>query len=454
MRYEKLAEAATALGKTCTDAVGKAWSDVAARVASSTAAHGSADQTGDAGSLPLADSGKAAPRSAARRARPSLLSIAAIGIGLLLLGGVLGLYFQGPALRAVFDWTPLEPGAGASKPIALPLERIPSQERVAALAVGDVLALGRLRPRDGIVAVGLPAGTGDARIERLLVVQGDVVEKGALLAVLDTRVQYEASLENAKTTQATRQASLDKMRAQIAIGEAETRALLESAKVSQAAAESELGRARQLRARDVTTEARLEDAQSKVDAAKADVTRLTATLSRYTPDEDGKQVDVALAEAELAAAEAAVNQAQKDLERASVHAPRAGTVIELNLREGERPPADGLLKLGDTSLMEAELEVFQTNVARVAVGQSVSIRSNVLGKVELTGRVARIGTLVGRQDVTDDDPAANTDARVLEVIVNLDEASSARAARLVGLEVVARIHAAGTKELRAKEAAR
>lgn len=382
-----------------------------------------------------------------------MLPLGVIAIGLLLLGGVLGLYFQGPAVRAIFNLTSLEPGGGASKPIALPLERIPSKERVAALAVGDVLALGRLRPRDGLVAVGMPVGTGDARIEQLLVAQGDSVDKGALLAVLDTRIQYEAALDNAVTTQATRSASLAKMRAQIAAGEAETRALLQSANVTSAATDAELARARALRARDVTSEARLEDAQSKADAAKADVARLTATLSRYTPDGDGKQVDIALAEAELAAAARAVEQARRDLDRARVYAPRAGTIVELALREGERPPTAGVLKLGDTSLMEAELEVFQANVSRVAVGQLVSIRSQVLGDTELTGRVTRIGTLVGRQNVTADDPAANTDARVLEVIVSLDKASSARAARLVGLEVVARIHAADTKGASTKEAA-
>lgn len=229
---------------------------------------------------------------------------------------------------------------------------------------------------------------------------------------------------------------------------------MESAKVSLVAAESELARARQLQKRGATTEARLEDAQSKTDAAKADVARLTATLSRYTTGADGKQVDIALAEAELAAATAAVKQARKDLDRARIYAPRAGTIIELALREGERPPAAGVLKLGDTSLMEAELEVFQANISRVALGQSVSIRSNVLGETALTGRVTRIGTLVGRQNVTSDDPAANTDARVLEVIVTLDDASSVRAARLIGLEVVARIHsavgAADRQEKRAK----
>ena len=93
--------------------------------------------------------------------------------------------------------------------------------------------------------------------------------------------------------------------------------------------------------------------------------------------------------------------------------------------------------------MEAELEVFQNMVSRVAVGQSVSISSSALGETALTGKVARIGTLVGRQKVTADDPAANTDARVLEVIVALDEPSSQRAARLVGLEVIGRIQVAG-----------
>ena len=424
-------------------ALGRAADWLKTRMSSQTIGSAANSGTEESGSLPLADSGKAAQRPAVRRARPRLLSIAAIGIGLLLLGGVLGLYFQGPALRAIFRWTPLEVGAGARKPIALPVERIPSKERVAALAVGDVLALGRLRPRDGIVAVGVPAGTGDARIEKLLVAQGDVVAEGALLAVLDTRIQYDAALDNAETTLATRRASLDKMRAQIAVSEAETRALLESAKVSQAAAESELTRASQLQQRGATTEARLEDAKAKADAAKADVARLTATLSRYTPVAGGVQVDIALAEAELAAAESAVQRARKDLDRARVYAPRAGTVIAISVREGERPPPEGLLRLGETLRMEAELEVFQTMITRVALGQPVSIRSSVLGETALTGKVARVGALVGRQKVTADDPAANTDARVLEVIVALDEPSSERATRLVGLEVIGRINVAG-----------
>jgi multidrug resistance efflux pump len=172
---------------------------------------------------------------------------------------------------------------------------------------------------------------------------------------------------------------------------------------------------------------------------------VVAALVRYQPGPDGEQVDIAVASADLAAAEAAVEQARSDLDRARVLAPREGTIIEVAARAGERPPASGLLQMGDTARMEAELEVFQTMAPRVAVGQKVSLVSGVLGAEPLTGSVARIGTLVGRQSVTADDPAANTDARVLLVTVALDDASSVRAARYVNLEVVARISVADSK---------
>lgn len=438
----KLKAFAMTLRQGCADAVRTAWNSVVGLASPKDAGHGPVDHECATGPLPIVDNGRAETRRRSR-GRPGLLQTAVIAVALLLLGGVIGLYFQGPALRAIFTWTPLQVGAGARKPIALPVERIPSKERVAALAVGDVLALGRLRPRDGIVAVGLPAGAGDARIEKLLLAEGDVVAEGALLAVLDTRIVYEAALDNALTTLATKQASLDKMRAQTTAAEAETRALLKSAEVTRIAAEAELARVKPLHASGTATQARLDDVQAKADAARADVARLSATLSRYTPNADGMQVDIALAEAELAAAKSTVERARLDLVRARVHAPRPGNIIAVSVREGERPPPEGLLRLGDTARMEVELEVFQTMISRVDVGQTVSISSSVLGEPALTGKVTRIGTLVGRQKVTADDPAANTDARVLEVIVTLDPASNERAARLVGLEVIARIHVSG-----------
>lgn len=195
--------------------------------------------------LPLLDNGK--DRSSSKLSpgrRPGWLVTILIVIMLLLLGGVIGLYFQGPALRAVFDWTRLEPGAGARQPIALPVERVPSVERVAAMAVGDVVSLGRLQPAGGIVSVALPQGAGDARIDRVLVAEGDTVATGDVLAVLDSLALYESALTSAESTLAIRQAALAQARVQVEAAEAELRAQIRGAEATLAAAERELVRVR------------------------------------------------------------------------------------------------------------------------------------------------------------------------------------------------------------------
>lgn len=390
--------------------------------------------------LPLLDNGKDRSSSKITQRKKSSWPLKAlIVVSLLLIGGVGGLYFQGPAIRAFFDWTKLEPGAGARQPIALPVERVPSPERVAAMATGDVVSLGRLQPAGGIVSVALPQGAGDARIDRILVDDGDVVAKGDVLAVLDSLALYESALTSAESTLAIRRAALSQVKVQVAAAEAELRAQFRGAEASLARSERELARVTSLLGTGVSTQATLEEAERAADTARADLDRLRASMTRYESGPDDQQVDIAVATADLAAAEAAVEQARRDLDRARVLAPQDGAIIEVSARAGERPPADGLLRMGDTARMEAELEVFQTMVPRVAVGQSVSLVSGVLGDETLTGTVSRIGTLVGRQSVTADDPAANTDARVLLVTVALDEASSLRAASYVNLEVVARI---------------
>lgn len=229
---------------------------------------------------------------------------------ILFLGGFAGLYFQGPALRAVFDWTRLEPGAGARQPIALPVDRVPSTERVAAMAVGDVVALARLQPAGGIVSVALPQGAGDARIEQILVDEGDIVAEGAVLAVLDSLVLHESALTSAESTLAIRRAALAQARVQIEATEAELRAQSRGAEATLAAATRELARASSLFERGATTQAIREDAERAVDAARADLDRLMASLTRYQPGPDGQQVDIAVATADLAAAEAAALQAR------------------------------------------------------------------------------------------------------------------------------------------------
>lgn len=133
-------------------------------------------------------------------------------------------------------------------------------------------------------------------------------------------------------------------------------------------------------------------------------------------------------------------RAQQDLERAFVRAPEQGTVLSINVRVGESPAGAGIIDLGDTSKMTVEAEVYQTLIGRVSIGDPVTVAAEAL-RDNLTGTVSAIGLEIGRQSITSSDPAANTDARVVDVIIQLDERSSEMASRFTNLEAVVRIDA-------------
>lgn len=88
--------------------------------------------------------------------------------------------------------------------------------------------------------------------------------------------------------------------------------------------------------------------------------------------------------------------------------------------------------------MTAELEVYQSQIGTVAVGDAVTLSAGAL-PASLKGTVARVGLMVKRQSAIGQDPAANTDARVVDVIVALDQASSQIASRFTNLQVEGRI---------------
>jgi HlyD family secretion protein len=82
-------------------------------------------------------------------------------------------------------------------------------------------------------------------------------------------------------------------------------------------------------------------------------------------------------------------------------------------------------------------------IGRVTIGDPVTVSADALAR-DLTGTVTAIGLQIGRQSITSDDPAANTDARVVDVIVTLDSDSSPIAAPFTNLEAVVRIDAGRT----------
>ena len=398
--------------------------------------------------LPLADTGvregaAAQPTGAGRLSRwgRRLMVVPLVWLAMAT-GAVVGLYFQPPGLQFVFARLGLEPGGGTDTPIAVAIQRVQEGAEIAVVSEGDVVALGRILPRGDVSTVATPYGAGDARVSVLSVQAGDRVEAGQVLAVLDNLSFLQGQLDAARASRTVAEATLAQTRAAIRAARDESQAALERAQATERVAADDLARVTSLFERGVASRSVLDAAIARATETARDVERLSATLSRYDSTAQGQQPDIAVAEANLDAAAIRLAQAESDLERAYVRAPIAGTVLNVHVQLGERPGAQGILDLGDTAQMTVEAEVYQTLIGRVAVGDAVTLSAPALG-ADLTGQVSAIGLEIGRQSITSDDPAANTDARVIDVIVALDAQSSARAERFTNLQVVARIDATG-----------
>ncbi len=353
-------------------------------------------------------------------------------------GGVIGMYYQPLPLQKFYALSGLQPGAGSTSPIALPPDIKLPKEMVETMQVSDVVGLARLMPHGDVSTVAPPYGAGDARIAEILVAVGDRVQKGAVVARLDNQGQLESAVLLAKANVAIRQAALVQTRTAVQNSLDEARAGMKQAQSAATEADSQLARQTELFSRGVATQAALDSASAAARQAALAVQKAEATLARFASDDVDQQPDVIVATRNLEAAEADQTRADRDLSRSAVLAPVTGVVLNVNARAGERPPAAGIMEMGDTDHMMAEVEVYQDRIGAVAVGQPVELAAGALSQT-LQGRVQSIGLTVGRQGLVSDDTAANTDARVITVMVELDPASSALAARFTNLEVVARI---------------
>lgn len=354
---------------------------------------------------------------------------------LMVTGAVIGLYFQPPLLRLIFSTFGISPGGGTSQPIAVPAPPRP-------VAVPEpprrVVGLGKLVPAGDVVVVAPPFGAGDARIAGLRVTEGERVGRGQMLAVLDNEPALKAAVEAARATVAAREATVAQTLANVRASRDEAQAALDRTEAVLRNAELELERIEPLRQKGFASEATYQQRRTARDEAAREVEKARATLSRWTSVEPAAQPDVVVAARNRDAAKAELARAASDLEKAQVVAPIDGTVLTIHVRPGEKPGTRGILNLGDIDRMTVEVEVYQNQIGLVSPGDRVEVVAEALPR-PLEGRVSRIGLEVGRQVLTDPNPAANTDARVVKVYVDLDQASSEMARRFTNLQVTARI---------------
>jgi HlyD family secretion protein len=191
---------------------------------------------------------------------------------------------------------------------------------------------------------------------------------------------------------------------------------------------------------------------AKIDEAQANLQRTVATLGKKIKENQAtldsvaevRPVDVKVAQSELIAAQSAVKKAKADLDLALVKAPKAGQILKIWTWPGELISDQGILDLGQTSQMYVNSEVYETDVSRIKIGQPAKITSDGVVR-ELRGTVAEIGLQIGKKDVLGTDPVADIDARVVEVKIRLDPASSKQVAGLTNLQVNVKIQTGQTQ---------
>lgn len=341
-----------------------------------------------------------------------------------------------------------------------------------------VAALGRLEPEGEVVRVGGPAGE---RIARMLVAEGDYVQEGQILAVLETYDQQLAQRDVAASELAEARSRLAAITQSGAaqIQEAQTRISqvdrpqaaeiqAQAATIRQLQAELDLAQTELRRTQDLANQgaiarqqldqriSELRQRQEALNSARAELVRLQAARNS---DLSNAQAQVQSAEAELGRSQAEVTVqsaarnlqlAEAQLARTVIRAPRAGEVLRIHTKTGEAIAAggsgtqdQGVLDLGNTRQMDVVAEVYETDVGRVRLGQTATITSRNGAFAEtLTGRVVRIGSQIFKNNILDDDPAANADARVVEVRIRLDQSEPVR--QLTNLQVDVRIDVEGS----------
>jgi HlyD family secretion protein len=300
-----------------------------------------------------------------------------------------------------------------------PATNIPAETpAVAAKAVTGVGALGRIEPQSEVLQVNAPSVMEPPVVEQLLVRVGERVTAGKVLAVLDSNRRKLAEVEQATAAVVVAEKSLAQVRAGAKPGDLKAQVeLIERTKQRLLLAEKQLARFRKLRENQALSEDDLDIRIAEVEVLQRELLQHEATLAAL---QEIRTVDVELAEADVLKAKATLKRAEAELEVSLIRSPIDAEILRINTRIGERIGANGLLDLGDTQQMDVVAEVHESDILKIELNQTSKILLRNLNQT-LTGRVVEVGRLIGRKDVLSNDPVDDTDARVVEVRIRLDE---------------------------------
>lgn len=299
------------------------------------------------------------------------------------------------------------PPSSSPSPAARPADGA----RVVATAPGRVEPVGEERD----VAAELRG-----RLLRVHVDEGDQVRAGQVLAELSGD-EYRARVRQTRALVAQREAELARLIAGARAQERrEAEALVREARAALEQARLDLARRAPLARSGVASTETVDRARNDVAAAEA---RLAARVERLALIEAGaRDEDLEIARALLDLARGQQAEAEAFLDKTVLRSPVDGVVLHRFRREGEavsdQPPAP-IVKLGDLSRLRVRVDIDETDIARIAVGQPAYVTADAWPGMRFDGTVLRLGQRLGRKTLRTDDPTERNDSKILETLIEL-----------------------------------
>ena len=260
-----------------------------------------------------------------------------------------------------------------------------------------VSASGKIQPKR---LVNISADT-PGRVVNLAVNEGDRVKIGQFLLQIDPK-SLRSRVDSGSASLDAAEQSLETMRQSI-----------ETAKVQLQQAQQTLARQQDLWRQQLTTREALDKAVNDVKAAESAV------------QEREKQIKPQ--QSRIAQERATLESARYDLSKVRIESPIDGIVTRRNIQEGETAVVGTmnnagtvLLTLADMGVIQAEVEVDETNVPHVQIGQPAKITIDAIPDKSFKGHVTEIGNSP-IQTTTTGQVAAGTQATNFKVVVVLDE---------------------------------
>lgn len=226
----------------------------------------------------------------------------------------------------------------------------------------------------------------------LNVKEGDEVNKGDLLAVIDPEI-YKSNYDRMKASLNTQQANYANAKARLA----QAKAQFLNQKLS-------YERNAKLWEQNVISKSEYDAAKSAFEVAEAEV--LAAEES------------VKAAEFMVASAKASLNEAEENLRRTNIYAPNNGTVSELNTEIGERvvgasqfSSGTEIMKIADLNAMEVNVEVNENDIVRVKLYDTCLIEVDAYLNRKFKGVVTEIATSANTTGISADQ-VTNFDVKI------------------------------------------